>query len=149
MATLEPEPFGQPTLLLGSSLLSDANDTTTFTSNGLLDTGPFGGSGDDGGESASSVQSSPWTAVPDGIGSTDGDVPSGFMSNGLLDGPTQMTSTVMSPDHLYGVLVAHLRFCVPRSEIFDAPKPPREPLFRLANPGWIYPYQNVWRAVRG
>ena len=99
MATLDPEPFGSPTLLLGSSLLLDANDT--FTPNGLLDTGLFGGSGDGGeGENAHSTQSPPWTAHPDGIRSPHDDEPSIFATNGLLDGPTQMTSTVIFSDHV-------------------------------------------------
>ena len=107
MATLDPEPFGNPTLLLGSSLLLDASDT--FNSNGLLDTGLFGGSGDGGeGENAPFTQSPPWSAHPDGIGSPNDDELSTFATNGLLDGPTQMTSTVIFPDHFYGVLGAHI-----------------------------------------
>jgi len=107
MATLDPEPFGNPTLLLGSSLLSDANDT--FTSNGLLDTGLFGGSGDGGGgENAPSARSPPWATHPDGIGSPDDDELSTFATNGLLDGPTQMTSTVVSSDHSYDVSGAYI-----------------------------------------
>lgn len=106
MATLDPEPFGKPTLLLGSSLLSDANET--FTSNGLLDTGLFGGSGDSGeGENTPFAQSPSWTAQPDRIGSSNDDELSTFATNGLLDGPTQMTSTVVFSDHFYGVFGAH------------------------------------------
>ena len=102
MTTLDPEPFGNPTLLLGASILSAANDT--FTSNGLLDTGLFGGSGDGGeGENASSS----WTAHPDGIGSPSDDGLSTFATNGLLDDPTQMTSTIILSDHLYGISGAH------------------------------------------
>lgn len=98
MAALDPEPFGEPTLLLsGSSLLSGMDDATTFTSNGLLDTGLFGGSGDgDGGEDAFSAQSSSWAARPEGTGSSDEDELSAFTTNGLLDGPTPMTSTLLS-----------------------------------------------------
>ena len=47
VATTDPEPFGKPTLLLGSNVLLDVNDATTFTSNGLLNTGLFARSGDD------------------------------------------------------------------------------------------------------
>jgi len=130
MAAPDLEPFGEPNLLLGSSLLSNANHTAKFTPNGLLDTGPFGGSGDgDEGGDASSTQSPPWAARADDIGSTDDDELSTFMSNGLLDGPTQMTSMVISSDHLRGRFEAHLRFRVPRSNLFDAPKCAREPLF--------------------
>jgi len=100
MATLDLEPFGEPTLLLGPSLLSDANDTTTFTSNGLLDARLFDGGGDGGeGESASSAQSPSWAPRTDGIGSADDDESSTFVLNGLLDGPTQVTSTVIYSDH--------------------------------------------------
>ena len=107
MATLDPEPFGNPTLLLGPSLLSDTNDT--FTSNGLLDTGPFGGTCDGGeGENASSAQSPPWTAHLDRIGSPDDNELSIFATNGLLDGPTQMSSTVIFPDRFYDVFGAHV-----------------------------------------
>lgn len=106
MATLDPEPFGNPTLLLGSSLLSDADDT--FTPNGLLDTGLFCGSGDGGeGESASSAQSPSWIAHPDEIGSLSDDESPTFATNGLLDGPTDMTSTVIFSDHLHGGFGAH------------------------------------------
>jgi len=132
MATLDPEPFGKPTLLLGSSLLSDADDTTTFTSNGLLDTGLFDGSGDGGeGENAPSTQGRAWATRTDEIGSIDDDESLAFMSNGLLDGPTQMTSTVISIDHLHGAFVAHLRFCILRSDVFDASERVGEPLFRF------------------
>jgi hypothetical protein len=94
MDSLDPEPFGKPTLLLGSSLLSSTNDTATFTSNGLLDTGVTGGSSDSQCE---------WEGVPpaqnlratrsDRDESTNGDEVSAFASNGLLDDPTQVTST--------------------------------------------------------
>ena len=74
MASLDPEPFGKPTLLLGSSLLSDANDTTMFTSNGLLDTGLLGGSDDGGdGENASSARSPSWASRTEGIESAGED----------------------------------------------------------------------------
>jgi hypothetical protein len=98
MATLDPEPFGNPTLLLGSPLLPDTNDTTTFTSNGLLDTGLLDGNRDGGeGEmNASSAQSPSWAPCTDGIGSADDDEPPTFVLSGLLDGPTQMTSTVIT-----------------------------------------------------
>jgi hypothetical protein len=104
MATLGPEPFGEPTLLLGSSLLSDTDNTTAFTSNGLLDAGLLGGSGDVGErDGASSAQSPSWTARLDGVGSAGDDELSTFTTNGLLDGPTPMTSTVISSDHLWRV----------------------------------------------
>lgn len=121
MTTLDPEPFGNPTLLLGSSLLSDTNEM--FTPNGLLDTGPFGGSGDDSeGGNASSEQSPSWAAHMDGVGSPADDGLSAFTTNGLLDDPTQMTSTVVSSDRVNRVSTAHLRFCVPRSDVFDTSK---------------------------
>ena len=121
MATLDPEPFGEPTLLLGgSSLLSGTNDATTFTSNGLLDTGLFGGNGNGGeGENASPAQSPPWTARPDEAVFADVDGSSAFTTNGLLDGPTQNTSTTISSDHLCGVSATYL---LSRSDIFDIPK---------------------------
>ena len=107
MATLDPEPFGNPTLLMGSSMLSDANGT--FTSNGLLDTGLFGGSGDGGeGEDASPAQSPHWTVYPDGIGSTNDDELTMFATNGLLDGPTQMTSTIIFSDHFYDLFGTYI-----------------------------------------
>ena len=100
MTTLDPEPFGKPTLLLGTSLPSDTNDTTTFTSNGLLDTGLFDGSRNGGeGENVSSAQSPSWTPPTDRIGSADNDETPTFTLNGLLDGPTQMTSMVIYSDH--------------------------------------------------
>ncbi|KAF9651533.1 P-loop containing nucleoside triphosphate hydrolase protein [Thelephora ganbajun] len=92
MATLNPEPFGKPTLLLASLLLKDTNDTT-FASNGLLDTEPSGGCEE---ENASSEQSPSWTARADGIGSTGDDESSAFTSNRLLGGPTQTTSQTSS-----------------------------------------------------
>ena len=144
MATLDPEPFGKPTLLLGSSLLSDANDATTFTSNGLLDTGMFNGSEDGGeGENASSAHNPSWGPRADGIGSADNDEPSTFTLNGLLDGPTQMTSTVIYSDYPLGTFIAHLRFFASRSDIFDAPECVREPLFRFGNSGRVYLHPNV------
>lgn len=149
MATLDPEPFGEPTLLLGSSLLSDKNDTTTFTSNGLLDTGLLDGSGDGGeGESASFAQSPSWAPRTDGIGSADGDEPSTFVLNGLLDGPTQATSTVIYSYHLFGAFLAHLRFYARRSDIFDAPERVRKPLFRFGNSDWVNLRPDPWSAVR-
>lgn len=96
MATLDPEPFGKPDLLLGSSLLLDTNDTATFTSNGLLGPEPFGGNGG-GGENATSAQNPPWGDRLDEIGSASDDELSTFTTNGLLDGPTQVTGTVISP----------------------------------------------------
>ena len=149
MATLDPEPFGKPTLLLGSSLLSEMNDTTAFTSNGLLDTGLFDGGGTGGeGENASSAQSSSWAPRADGIGSADDDEPSAFMSNGLLDGPTQTTSTVIYSDDLRGAFIAHLQFCALRSDVFDALECARESLFRFGNSGWVCFHSNVWSVVR-
>jgi len=116
MAALDSEPFGEPTLLLGSSLLSNTNDTTTFTSNGLLDTGLFGGSGDGGeGENASSVQSLPWTTRPGSIGSSDDDESSTFMSNGLLDDTTPVTSTIISSNHLRGLFESS--YAVPCTQV--------------------------------
>ena len=104
MTTLDPEPFGEPTLLPRSPLLSDTNDTTTFIPNGLLDTGLFDGTGDGGeGGNASSAQSLPWASRTDGIGAIDDDGLSTFMSNGLLDAPTQTTSTAICSDHLHGI----------------------------------------------
>lgn len=95
MTTLDSEPFGKPNLLLETSPLSDTNDATTFTSNGLLDSGIFGGSGHGAEEEdASSAQNPSRAARSDGVGSVDDDEPSAFMSNGLLDGPTQTTSAV-------------------------------------------------------
>ena len=96
MTTLDPAPFGKPTLLLESNLLSDTNDTPTLIPSGLLDTASvFSGSGDDGGrEDAFSVQSPPCAARLDVAGFTGDDEPSEFVSNGLLDGPTQMRSMV-------------------------------------------------------
>jgi hypothetical protein len=95
MAAPDLEPFGKPTLLLGSSLLSDTNDATAFTSNGLLDVGTFGGSGDSGeGEDAFSAKSPTWAARSDGVGFADDDESPAFTSNGLLDDQTPMTSTV-------------------------------------------------------
>jgi hypothetical protein len=95
MTTLDPEPFGKPTLLLGSNLLSDADSATAFVSTGLLDYGAFGGSGDGGGgEDAFSAQSPPRAARSDVAGFANDDEPSEFMSNGLLDDPTQTRSTV-------------------------------------------------------
>lgn len=149
MATLDSEPFGEPTLLLGSSLLSDKNGATTFTSNGLLDTGLFDGSGDGGeGESASSAQSPSWAPRTDRIGSADGDEPSTFVLNGLLDGPTQATSTVVYSYHLFGAFLAQLRFYALRSDIFDAPERFREPLFGFGNSGWVHLHPDLWSAVR-
>jgi hypothetical protein len=127
MATLDPKPFGEPALLLGSSLLSTPNNTATFTPNGLLDAGPFSGNGGVGeGENASSAQSPPWGVRPDEIGPADDDEPSAFTTNGLLDGPTQMTSTIISFGHLCGVSGTHRE---PRSDVFNVLGPPREPLF--------------------
>ena len=95
MATVDSEPFGKPTLLLGSSFSSDTNDTNTFTSNGLLDMGIFCGSGSGGDrEDASSAQNAFATTLPDDTGPVDEDELSVFTSNGLLDGPAQMTSMV-------------------------------------------------------
>ena len=146
---MDPEPFGEPTLLLGSSLLSDKNDATTFTSNGLLDTGLFDESGDGGErESASSARSPSWAPRTDGIGSADGDEPSTFVLNGLLDGPTQATSTVIYSYHLFGAFLAHLRFHAPRSDIFDAPECVRKPLFRFGNSDWVHLHPDLWSAVR-
>jgi len=143
MAALDSEPFGEPTLLLNT------NDTMTFTSDGLLGTGMSDGSGDSGaGENAPSMQSPPWAARPDDIGSADDDESSTFMSDGILDGPTQVTSTIISSDHLCGLFEAHLRFRAPRSNLFGAPKCAREPLFRLANSGWICLHPDFWAVVR-
>ena len=104
MATTDPESFGKPTLLLGSNVPLDVNDATTFTSNGLLDTGLFARSGDGGeGENAPPSKSPSWTACMDGVGSADDDELSTFTSNGLLDAPTEMTSTVNSSRHLCGI----------------------------------------------
>ena len=94
MTTLDTEPFGKPTLLLGSTSLSDVTGTAAFVSTGLLDS-VFEGSGNDGeGEDAFSAQNPPCVAHLDVAGSPSEDQPSEFMSNGLLDGPTQTTSMV-------------------------------------------------------
>ena len=149
MTTLDPEPFGKPSLLLGPSLLSDTNDTTTFTSNGLLDTGLLGRSSDGGEEGNAPSARSPSLAVSlDGIGFANDEESFAFTTNGLLDGPTQMTSTCICSDNLYTVFVAHLRVHVIRSDVFDTSKCSWEPLFRFRNPGWIYLHPNVWLAVR-
>lgn len=104
MTTVDPEPFGEPSLLSASSLLSDVDNTTTFTPNGLLDTGLFDGTGDSSeGGNASSAQSLSWVSRTSEVGVTDDDGSSTFMSNGLLDAPTQTTSTVICSDHLYGI----------------------------------------------
>ena len=104
MTTLDPEPFGEPALLSGSSLLSDINDTTTFTPNGLLDAGLFDGTGGgSGGGNASSARSPSWASRTGEIGATDDGESSTFMSNGLLDAPTQTTSMVICSDHLHGI----------------------------------------------
>lgn len=93
MTTLDPEPFGKPTLLLESNPLLDTNDT--FISSGLLDIGVFSGSGNDGeGEGALSTQSPPCAARSDAAGSSSDDELFEFTSNGLLDGSTRMGSTV-------------------------------------------------------
>ena len=149
MTTLDPEPFGKPSLLLGPSLLSDTNDTTTFTSNGLLDTGLLGRSGDGSEEESAYLAQSPSLAArPDEIGFADDEESFAFTTNGLLDDPTQMTSTCICADNLYTVFVAHLRVHVIRSDVFDTSKCSWEPLFRFRNPGWIYLHPNVWLAVR-
>ena len=115
----------------------------------MLDTGLFGGSGDGGeGEDTSSAQSPSLAVRPYEIGLADDEESFTFTTNGLLDGPTQMTSTCICSDNLYNVFVAHLRLHVLRSDVFDASKRAWEPLFRFTNSGWIYLYPNVWPAVR-
>lgn len=94
MTTLDPEPFGKPTLLLESNLLLDTNNTK-FISSGLLDTGVFSASGDgDEGEGAFSAPSPPCATLLDAAGLASDGESSEFTSNGLLDGTAQMRSTV-------------------------------------------------------
>lgn len=92
MATLDPEPFGKPTLLLESSLPLDLNDTAAFISSELLNTRAFSGSGDGGKEGDAFYASSPPCAAR--LDVAEYDKPLEFKSNGLLDGSTQMRSTV-------------------------------------------------------
>lgn len=95
MTTLDPEPFGKPTLLLGSNSILDATETTAFVSTGLLDA-VFDGNGDGGeGEDAFSAQSPPCATLSDVDGFSSDNQQSEFMSNGLLDSSTQTTSTVI------------------------------------------------------
>lgn len=78
-------------MLQGSSLPSDTNDTTAFTSNGLLDPGGFYANG--GGGEGEDASPTPNPSRSDGLRSDD-DGPSTFVSNGLLDGSAQIASTV-------------------------------------------------------